>query len=104
MLSSVKFLVVGLVSDAGGANSGLHKLLRKGKMIPTPTNSTAILSNEYVTFCHPCFLDMSVAFWFCSTHSLKSNRNQLMNSIVYEKSLTKHFLAQIILNLLVGIH
>ena len=59
MSAMIDVKIVALVSDAGGANSGLHKLLRKGKKLPT---NVSWISEEYFYFNHPCYLNEKVFF------------------------------------------
>ena len=63
-----------IFSDARGNNARLNKLLRNGKEI----GNILWLEDEDVTFQDfTTFRQTMIATWLCSTHNLKSNRNQL---------------------------
>ena len=71
-LIEVKMLV--FVSDAGGNNARLNKLLRNGKEI----GNRLWLEDKNVAIQDPStFRKTMIATWLCSTHNSKSNRNQL---------------------------
>ena len=90
-LTMIGFTVLGIVCDAGGANSGLHRLLRKGETLP---DDTTWLDKNYTSFKHPCLVDMIIVFWYCATHALKSIRNSFLQSIVFNcKKYNKTFLS-----------
>jgi hypothetical protein len=69
--------VIGIVSDAGGNNAGLIKLLRAGTR---PNLQLEQVEPNLVTFVNPFDLSRRVAIWLCSTHNLKSMRNKLLAS------------------------
>jgi hypothetical protein len=69
--------VLGIVSDAGGNNAGLIKLLRAGRR---PNLQLEKVESNMVTFINPFDPTRRVAIWLCSTHNLKSIRNQLLSS------------------------
>ena len=60
MMKLIEVRILGFVSDTGGNNARLNKLLRNDKEIGN------IL-----------WLKPMIATWLCSTHNLKSNMNQL---------------------------
>jgi hypothetical protein len=65
--------VLGIVSDAGGNNAGLIKLLRAGRRPNLQLEQ--VEPNLLVTFVNPFDPTRRVAIWLCSTHNLKSMRN-----------------------------
>ena len=69
--------ILGLVSDAGGINAGLIRLLRSGQRSKhnQPETNAALAS-----FSNPFDPSRRIAIWLCSTHNLKSIRNQLLAS------------------------
>jgi hypothetical protein len=69
--------ILGLVSDAGGNNAGLIRLLRSGQRFSNnhPETNAALMS-----FSNPFDPSRRIAIWLCSTHNLKSIRNQLLAS------------------------
>ena len=69
--------VLGIVSDAGGNNAGLIKLLRSGIR---PNLHLEKVDSNMVTFINPFDPSRRVAIGLCSTHNLKSVRNQLLSS------------------------
>ena len=66
-----------ILSDAGGNNSRLFSLLRKGKLL----GETSWLTKNIVEFQHPVYPDRKIAMCFCSTHCLKNLRNALFSSL-----------------------
>ena len=85
MLSLIDVVVVGLTLDAGGNNAKFVKYLLGQN------------NNLECGWLHKCwfrnvFLNMEskIFVWFCSTHNLKSMRNQLKASSGSEKA-TRHF-------------
>ena len=74
MMKLIEVRIVGFVSDTGGNNVRPNKLLRNGKEI----GNILWLEDEDVTFQDfTTFRQTMIATWLCSTHNLKSNRNQL---------------------------
>ena len=69
--------ILGLVSNAGGNNAGLIRLLQSGQQSKNnqPETNAALAS-----FSNPFDPSRRIAIWLCSTHNLKSMRNQLMAS------------------------
>ena len=65
---------MGFVSDTGGNNTRLNKLLHNG----IENGNILRLKDEDVTFQDPStFRKTMIATWLYSTHNLKSNRNEL---------------------------
>jgi hypothetical protein len=67
--------ILGLVSDAGGPNSGLLKLLRHGESIESNWPS-----EKCVSVANHVNLDRTVSVWHCSAHNMKAMRNSLHRS------------------------
>ena len=75
---SYEFIVVkifGIVSDAGGGNSKMFRLLQGHHTIKGPWPDAKCLS-----FVNPVDRDRNIYIWSCGTHSFKAMRNNIYRS------------------------
>ena len=86
MLSLVDVVVCGLTLDAGGNNARLVRYLLGGEAeVKNAWLEKISFQNVLSDNLNPCFV------WFCSTHNLKSVRNQLMASTMSDKGARRFF-------------
>ena len=76
--------IFGIVSDAGGRNTKMFKLLQGHHEIKGPWPSAECLS-----FANPVDLNRSIYIWSCGTHNFKALRNNIWKS---QLSKSKSFL------------
>ena len=78
VISSYEFIgvkIFGIVSDAGGGNSKMFRLLQGHNAIEGPWPDANCLS-----FTNPVDISRSVYIWSCGTHSFKAMRNNIYRS------------------------
>ena len=78
--------IFGIVSDAGGGNTKMFKLLQGHNVVKGPWPDAKCLS-----FVNPADKDRSIYMWSCGTHNFKALRNNLYRSqLVKAKSLMNY--------------
>ncbi len=80
--------ILGLVSDGGGNNARLFKLLRGGN---DPAEGCSWLPEEHMSFPNPADPSRRIAMFHCTTHGLKNLQNALFASYPKKDKATRDF-------------